>query len=39
MGMIDEGLKDSFNFNEMTFGQDGFFMQLTSFSFTFVFKF
>jgi hypothetical protein len=39
MGMVDEGMKDSFNFNEMTFSEEGFFMQLTSFSFEFVFDF
>ncbi|MDR1390748.1 MAG: hypothetical protein LBJ31_12330 [Treponema sp.] len=32
-------MKDSFNFDELAFEERGFFMQLTSFSFTFVFKF
>jgi hypothetical protein len=39
MGMIEEGVGNSFDFNEMTFDQEGYFMQLTSFSFTFVFNF
>jgi hypothetical protein len=37
--MVEEGMKDSFNFDELAFEERGFFMQLTSFSFTFVFKF
>jgi hypothetical protein len=39
MGMVEEGMKDSLNFDEMTFDEDGIFMQLTSFSFTFLFNF
>jgi hypothetical protein len=39
MGMIEEGLKGSFDFNQMTFDEDGYFMQLDSFSLSFIFKF
>jgi hypothetical protein len=39
MFMVEEGIKDSVDFNEMTFEQDGYFMQLASFSFTFIFNF
>lgn len=38
MGMVDEGMKDSFDFDEMTFDENGVFMRMTSFSFTFVFN-
>jgi hypothetical protein len=39
LGMIDEGMKDAFNFDEMSFSEDGYLMQLTAFSFTFIFDF
>jgi len=39
MGMADEVMKDSFDFNEMSFDEDVFFMQLSSFSLTFTFVF
>jgi hypothetical protein len=39
IGMIEDSLKNSFDFKEMTFNEHGFFMQLTSFSFTCIFKF
>jgi hypothetical protein len=39
MGMVEEGMKDSFDFNNMTFDENGFFMQMISLSFTLVFNF
>jgi hypothetical protein len=38
ISMVEEGMKNSFDFNQMTFDEDGYFMQLDSFSFTFIFK-
>ena len=39
MLMVDEGMKDSFDFDEMAFDENGVFMQFTSFSLIFIFKF
>jgi hypothetical protein len=39
MSMIEEGMADSFDFSDIAIDEDGLFMQMTSFSFTFVFDF
>jgi hypothetical protein len=39
MAMMEEGLANSFDFDDMIVDEDGLFMQLTSFSFTLIFNF
>ena len=38
MAMVEEGMKDGLDLESMTFDEDGFFVQMNSFSFTMVVK-
>jgi hypothetical protein len=39
MGMVEAGMKDRFDFNTMTFEENGYCIQMTAISLTFIFKF